>query len=100
MPANKKHLSSNWQRFAKITAGVLGGYFVSISLHLALAIWLDRVVVIITGAFSGFIVWVALMVIAFLSKNGWKIWLWYILATVILLCIMYFGKLYFPIHVL
>lgn len=74
MPANKKHLSSGLQRFAKITAGLLGGYLVTITFHLILAQWLDQVNVIITMTFTGFIMWCGLMIVAFMSRNGWKVW--------------------------
>ena len=93
MPANTKYLTaSKWQRFLKISAGILGGYMVSVSLHLALAAWLDRTVVIMTSAFSAFILWAALIVVAFLAKNGWKIWGLYLIISVVLLFIFYVGK--------
>ncbi|TYP98143.1 hypothetical protein C7447_103313 [Tenacibaculum adriaticum] len=98
MPANKKYLSSNWQRFSKISAGFLGAYLVTISFHLALSIWIDRVNVIITSSFTGFMLWIALMIIAFLSKNGWKIWMVYLLLTILFSIITYLGKLYNPIN--
>jgi hypothetical protein len=98
MPANPKYLTqSKWQRFLKITAAILGGYFVSVSFHLALASWLNRANVLITMAYSGFIVWVALMIIAFLAKNGWKIWGIYLLLTLIFCGIIYFGQTSNPI---
>ncbi|MBP1221937.1 hypothetical protein [Flavobacterium sp. 1355] len=98
MPANPKYLTQSiWQRFLKITAAILGGYFVSVSFHLALASWLNRANVLITMAYSGFIVWVALMVIAFLAKNGWKIWGVYLLLTMLFCIIIYFGQTSNPI---
>ena len=97
MPANKKYLSSNWQRFAKISAGILGGYFVTLSFHLALSFWFNHTNVIITGAFTGFIMWATLMVLAFLAKNGLKIWGIYILLTLLFSIIIYIGKTYYPI---
>jgi hypothetical protein len=81
MPANPKYLSTKWQRFAKITAALIGGYALTISFHLLLASWFDHIIVIITMTFSAFIMWVALMIIAFLAKNGWKIWGIYLLFT-------------------
>ena len=43
MPANKKYLTpSPWQRFAKISAAILGGLIVALMFHLALASWFDR----------------------------------------------------------
>ena len=93
MPANPKYLTqSKWQRFAKITAAILGGYFVSVTFHLALASWFNRANVLITMAFTGFILWVALMVIAFLSKNGWKIWGIYLFISLFFSILIYLAK--------
>lgn len=93
MPANKKYLTQNpWQRFAKVSAAILGGWMVTTALHLALANWLDRVAVIITSTYSAFLLWAALMVIAFLGKNGWKTWGLYLLATAFFLLVYYLGK--------
>ncbi|QTE22612.1 hypothetical protein [Polaribacter cellanae] len=98
MPANKKHLTtSKWQRFLKFSAGFLGGYLVSMSLHMALAQWLNHVNVLITITFSGFILWVALFLLAFLAKNGWKVWGLYLLLTLFFSGCIYLGKLYHPI---
>ncbi|OOV19647.1 hypothetical protein DMB65_07160 [Flavobacterium cheongpyeongense] len=95
MPANPKYLTqSKWQRFAKITAAILGGYFVSVTFHLALASWLNRADVLITMAFSGFILWVALMIVAFLAKNGWKIWLSYLFLSFVFSLLIYLGQTY------
>lgn len=95
MPANPKYLTqSKMQRFAKITAAILGGYFVAISFHLALAAWFDKATIIITMAFSGFILWAGLMVIAFLAKNGWKIWGIYLSLTLLFSLIIYLGQTY------
>ena len=97
MPANPKYLTqSKWQRFAKITAAILGGYFVSVTFHLALASWLNRANVLMTMAFSGFILWVALMVVAFLAKSGWKIWGIYILLSLVFSLFIYLGQTYNP----
>ena len=97
MPANPKYLTqSKWQRFAKITAAILGGYFVSVTFHLALASWFNRVNVLMTMAFTGFILWVALMVIAFLAKSGWKIWGIFILLTLVFSLFIYLGQTYNP----
>lgn len=97
MPANPKYLTqSKWQRFAKITAAIFGGYFVSVTFHLALACWLNRANVLITMAFSGFILWVALMIVAFLAKSGWKIWSIYLLITLLCSLLIYLGQTYNP----
>ncbi|WP_281638106.1 hypothetical protein [Flavobacterium marginilacus] len=98
MPANPKYLTlSKGQRFLKITAAIIGGYLVSVSFHLALASWLDKAAVIMTMSFSGFILWVGLMIVAFLAKNGWKIWGIYLLITFIFALILYLGQTYNPI---
>ena len=98
MPANPKYLTqSKWQRFAKISAGFLGGYIVSSALHLALAFWLDHRTVLITSTFSIFILWSVLLIIPFLAKNGWKIWGVYLLITLASIIAIYYGKIYNPI---
>lgn len=98
MPANPKYLTqSKWQRFAKISAAILGGYLVSISFHLALASWFDRKTIVITMVFSGFIVWVALMIVAFLARNGWRIWGVYLLLTALFSGLIYLGQTLNPI---
>lgn len=98
MPANPKYLTqSKWQRFAKITAAILGGYIVSVSFHLALASWFNKTNVVITMVFSGFILWVTLMIVAFLAKNGWKIWLIYLSLSLLFSVLLYLGQNYNPI---
>ncbi|MHA7865027.1 hypothetical protein [Flagellimonas marinaquae] len=98
MPANKKYLTpSPSQRFAKITAAILGGFMVAIMFHLALASWFNHVAVIITSTFSAFILWAVLMVVAFLGKNGWKVWGIYLLASLVLFGIFYIGNHINPI---
>ncbi|MBU2996464.1 hypothetical protein KO500_08455 [Cellulophaga baltica] len=97
MPANTKYLSSNWQRFGKITAGFIGGFIVTITLHIALAFFFNHKNIIITSSFTGFILWVVLMIIAFLAKNGWKIWAIYLAFSFLLSIAIYLGKMYNPI---
>ncbi|USD25849.1 hypothetical protein MJO53_02885 [Flagellimonas marinaquae] len=93
MPANKKYLTpSPWQRLAKISAAILGGLVVAVLFHLALASWFNHVAVIITSTFTAFILWAILMVIAFLGKNGWKIWGIYLLISLVFFVIFYFGN--------
>lgn len=93
MPANPKYLTSSpWQRFARITAAILGGYLLTASLHLLLAKWIDKTIVIITSSFSGFIVWAVLMVLAFLFKKAWKAWSLYLGLSIVLLLLTYYGK--------
>ena len=83
MPANKKYLSSPWQRFLKITAGFIGGYCVMISSHLLLTLMIEKKYVIITAFITGYVLWALLLLIAFLAKNGWKIWGIYLLLAVL-----------------
>ena len=93
MPANKKYLSSGGQRFLKITAGILGGFIVTILFHNAIAILLkDKGWLIITSAYSSFIVWVFMMVVAFMAKSGWKIWGIYSLIAVLFSILIYTYK--------
>ncbi len=98
MPANKKYLTSSpTQRFAKITAAILGGLMVAVLFHMALASWFNHVAVIITSTFSAFILWAVLMVLAFLGKNGWKIWGIYLAASLLFGVLIYFGQQTHPI---
>ncbi|MEM9143995.1 MAG: hypothetical protein AAGA86_13480 [Bacteroidota bacterium] len=94
MPANPKYLSpSVWSRFAKISAALLGGYLVSAMSHVALGHWVDRGIVAITASFSTYLLWIALMIWAFLARNGWKIWGIYLLLLLLLSLAAYIGKL-------
>ena len=97
MPANSKYLTaSRWQRFAKISAGILGGYFVSMSVHMALAAWFNHVNVIITATYTGFILWVVMMALAFLSRNGWRAWMLYLAITFVFVGISLLGRSFNP----
>ena len=93
MPANKKYLTqSKWQRFAKISAGFIGGYMVTIAVHMAFAIWLSNKNTVISMSYSGFILWTTLLIIAFIPKNGWKTWGVYLVTTLLFSGIIYLGK--------
>jgi hypothetical protein len=83
MPANKKYLSSPWQRFLKITAGFIGGYCVMISFHLLMTQIFENKNVIMTAFITGYILWAILLLVAFLAKSGWKIWGIYLLLTIL-----------------
>lgn len=98
MPANKKYLTKSVsQRIAKISAGLVGGYAVTVSLHLALSYWTNHVNVLLTLRFGGFILWAGLLVLAFIGKNGWKTWALYLIITFFFSVMIYFGKIYSPI---
>ena len=84
MPANKKYLTqSPWLRLSKILAGVVGGYAVMFSFHLLLTKFLPKEQVIATSFFTGYILWVILLLFAFLIQNVWKVWGIYIGLTLI-----------------
>lgn len=79
MPANKKYLTTSpWIRLSKILAGVLGGYAVMFSFHLLLTKFFPQENVIATAFFTGYILWAVLLLLAFLIKNVWKVWIIYI----------------------
>jgi len=82
MPANKKYLTkSPFQKFLKITAGFIGGYGVMISFHCLLGCLFEPKYVIATAFITGYILWATLMLLAFMAKSAWKIWLYYIMLT-------------------
>lgn len=95
MPANPKYLTqSGWQRFAKVSASVLGSFLISVSLHFAIAAWtIDRHNIWSVYAFSLFLIWCMFMLLAFLFKNGWKCWIWYGGAIVLFVLIWYAGSI-------
>ncbi len=93
MPANTKYLSSGGQRFLKISAGILGGFIVTILFHNAIGSMLEfKGGLIITTGYTSFVLWATLMVIAFMFKNGWKIWGIYLLCIVLLGLIIFLNK--------
>ena len=93
MPANPKYFSSRGQRFLKITAGILGGFLVTIFFHNAIGSMLEsKGGLIITTGYTSFLLWAALMVIAFMVKNGWKVWGIYLLLILFLGAIIFLNK--------
>ena len=97
MPANAKYLNpSGFSKFSKITAGILGGYAVTMSLHLALAAWMKHTNVIISATFTGFLLWVGFMILAFYAKKAWKIWVLYLALTLVFSLITWLGILSNP----
>lgn len=98
MPANKKHLTTSpWQRIAKITAGFIGGYLVTVSSFMALSFWVDHKDVLLTLRLAGFLLWAILLIASFLAKNGWKVWGFYLLLTLLFAVLIYVGKISHPI---
>lgn len=79
MPANTKYLTkSPWLRLSKITVGFAGGYAVMLSLHLLLARVFPPQNVAATAFFTGYLLWVLLLLWAFVAKNVWQVWLTYL----------------------
>ena len=90
MPAKTKYLSSPGQRFSKITAGILGGYLLTMAFHMMIGAMLtEKSGLVLTTAYSAFLMWVLLMIVAFISKKAWKVWLGYI-SGIIICAIMIF----------
>jgi len=89
MPANKKYLSTPLQRLLKLTAGVVGGYGVMFSLHLVLAECFTPRDVVATAFLSGYLLWAILVLLAFLSRNGWRVWGLYLILTAVFYGLFY-----------
>lgn len=84
MPANKKYLTkSPWLRLSKILAGMVGGYAVTMSLHLFFAAFLPQENVIITAFFTGYILWAFLLLYAFVAQDVWRLWGLYLVLTIL-----------------
>lgn len=93
MPADRKYLSSPGQRLLKISAGILGGYLVAVLFHNAIGALLEnKEGLIVTSAYTSFLLWAILMVIAFLAKSGWKVWGVYLLLIIIFAGIIFLNK--------
>lgn len=90
MPANKKHLNPTFhQRFAKITAGFIGGYLLTNGLFLTFTLFIDHGPLLMTMKFVGFVIWGALMILPFLFKNGWNAWGVYLVFILAFSAILY-----------
>lgn len=98
MPANPKYLhKSSWQSFAKISAGIVGGYIVTALFHMCLPLWLPNPKeVLITSIYTVYIMWVTLLIVPFLFKNGWKVWGLYLVVSILFFGIYYVGNLNNP----
>lgn len=90
MPANKRHLSTRGQRISKTLAGIIGGYIVTMALHLLVAvIWSASPAWIQTTTYSAFSMWVAAIIVALLFKSAWKIWSLYGIISLISFTLIY-----------
>lgn len=85
MPANKKYLTTSpLQRALKITAGIIGGFLLTTAIHQFAMLFFPKKDVHVTMYVTAYVIWAILMLIAFLSTNGWKIWGWYLLLCMLL----------------
>lgn len=99
MPANPKYLEkSNWQKFAKISAGIIGGCTISILIHLILPILFQpyHKELLLTAIYTMYILWTLLIFVPFFFKNGWIAWLLYLVLIVILYVVYQFAKPHNP----
>ena len=94
MPANPKYLNkSPWHQFAKITAGIIGGYTITALFHMNLPLWLPSPKeVLVTSVITFYMVWGALLIIPFLFHNGWKSWFLYLGLIAVLFGLYYIGN--------
>ncbi|MEM7382530.1 MAG: hypothetical protein AAF361_15245 [Bacteroidota bacterium] len=94
MPANKKHLlKSRLGRTSKVLAAILGAMIASLSLHLALALWLGFEYVIPTSIFTIFILWVVFMLLVYWIQKPWKSWVLLILIILVSVAGIIVGKM-------
>lgn len=75
MPAKQKYLSGAWQRFSKIIAAIPGAYIATMLLHVAVAKNMaNDTPIVLTTAYSAFLMWVGFMVLVFFIKKAWHAW--------------------------
>lgn len=92
MPANPKHLSTPRQRWLRVSAGILGGFLLTMAIQLAIGIMIeDKGVIVITSAYSSFFLWVLFMILAFLADGAWKPWAYYLAGTAFCAAVIYFN---------
>ena len=94
MPANPKYLNNSpWHQFAKITAGLIGGYIITVLIHMNLPLWLPHPKeILITGIITFYMCWGTLMILPFLFYNGWKSWAIYLFSIGVLYVLYFFGN--------
>ncbi|MDN5217294.1 hypothetical protein QQ020_34795 [Fulvivirgaceae bacterium BMA12] len=75
MPAKSQYLSGTWTRVSKVTAAILGSYVVTMLINIALGTLIkNNPSVIMTTAYSTYLLWVFFMVIAFFMRKAWHVW--------------------------
>lgn len=83
MPANERYLSTRLQRISKTLAGVIGGYFVTVAIHLAVGVLVEAGSIWIqTTIYTAFCLWIMTMIVALLFEKAWKVWVLYLLIIV------------------
>lgn len=83
MPANERYLSTRLQRISKTLAGIIGGYFVTVVIHLVFGTVLGTGPAWVhTTTFSAFFLWVATIIGALLFEKAWKVWGLYLLIII------------------
>ena len=84
MPAKQQYLSGFWKRLSKVTAAIFASYVATMLLHSAILKNLtNQVPMLLTSAYSGFIVWIAFMILAFYIKKAWHVWGLYTLISLV-----------------
>jgi len=92
MPAQRKHLSSPGQRWLKVSAAILGGYFVAMLLQIAVGVFIEnKSPFLMTSAYLSFFLWVFFMIIPFLFRSGWKAWGLYLMIITVCSGVIYLG---------
>ncbi|MEM9836956.1 MAG: hypothetical protein AAF828_10660 [Bacteroidota bacterium] len=92
MPAQKKYLSTRGQRWLKVSAAILGGYFVAMVLQVAVGVFIEnKGPMLMTSAYLSFFLWVFFMIIPFTFRNGWKAWGFYLVIIGVCSGIIYLG---------
>jgi hypothetical protein len=93
MPAKKEYIPTPLPALAKLAAALVGGYCISVSLHVLIAILTkQRETVMFSATFTLFLVWAVVMVLTFLARTAWKIWTLYICLTLLFAALIYVLK--------
>lgn len=93
MPANKKYLSTSpWTKLSRFVAGVVGGFFVTISFFGLLSHLVDARGAIISLSLFGFLMWAGLILTAYLIKKPLVVWLIYFLCASLFVTIIFLLK--------
>ncbi|UII25717.1 hypothetical protein LVD15_20775 [Fulvivirga maritima] len=94
MPANKKYLAkSGWTKASKLLASLVGGVVASVSIHLALALWLGAEYIAPISLCSIFMLWGFFMAIVYWIKKPWMAWSVLTLVSLISIGFIYIEKL-------